>query len=82
MGGVCTLAGSIRAGLLDENKTGKKPWTDKKKKKKKHVVLAVFVSKRGYMQNWAEGSRKRGCFVGIKEDDYKQEGLDGFSWYW
>ena len=54
----------------------------KKKKKKKHVVLAVFVSKRGYMQNWAEGSRKRGCFVGIKEDDYKQEGLDGFSWYW
>lgn len=34
MGGVCTLAGSIRAGLLDENKIGKKPWTDKKKKKK------------------------------------------------
>lgn len=37
MGGVCTLAGSIRAGLLDENKTGKKPWTDKKKKKKKEA---------------------------------------------
>lgn len=48
MGGVCTLAGSIRAGLLDENKTGKKPWTDKKKKKEARRPGRVRVKKGVY----------------------------------